>query len=693
MKKRYLLICLFLAVFPGLLSAQVQKKPNIIFILVDDMGYGDVGVFTQNQRQKSGDRSKPFEISPNLDAMAAKGVRFTNQYCNAPVCAPSRASILTGMNQGNAFVRDNQFDKQLENNHTMGTVLKAAGYNTVAIGKWGLQGVKEDEPYWPAHPLKRGFDSYFGYIRHKDGHEHYPFEGLYDGKKQVWSDYKNVVKDLSKCYTTDLWTAAAKKWIIDHENGKDNAKPFFMYLAYDCPHAVLELPTQAYPHGKGLKGGMQWLGQSGHMISTASGKVDSYIYPEYAHATYDNDNNPATPEVPWPETYKRYATATHRVDDAVGDLMQLLIDLNIDNNTLVVFTSDNGPSIESYLPASYVPNFPTFFGSYGPFDGIKRDCWEGGLRVPTIVKWPGHVEPGKVSNTPSMLSDWLATFAEAAHIQPPARSDGVSLMPSLTGVGQQQPGLVYAEYYEPGVTPDFKEFEPSRRGRQRNQMQMLRSGDVVGVRYNVKSLKDDFEIYDVVKDPKETINLGAQPGYQKMQAEMKAKVLQVRHADEEAPRPYDSDLIPSDLVSGPLLPGLGWKFYNGDFPWVVSEQNLHIDGKGSCGKIAGNEAGYKKGMTCYQGLVKIPKDGKYIFSLKATGKAYLRLHEATLIDADFGYKQGTERSGSANLKEGLHPIKLYYLPMANMSPNVQVRVKNENGDWVDISDLALYHYK
>ncbi|HWZ36169.1 MAG TPA: sulfatase-like hydrolase/transferase, partial [Mucilaginibacter sp.] len=443
-----IIIAVFLLIGFSATTVKAQKKPNIIFILADDMGYGDVGAFFQKQRQESGDRSKPYELTPNLDIMAKRGAKFTQQYCNAPVCAPSRASLLTGVNQGNANVRDNQFDKAIENNHTLATVLKQAGYNTVAIGKWGLQGVKEEGPNWPAHPLKRGFDNYYGYMRHKDGHEHYPFAGLYDGKKQVWSDYSEVSAGLSKCYTTDLWTAAAKKYIITHQKGKDAAKPFFMYLAYDCPHAVIELPTQAYPKGGGLKGGLQWLGESGHMINTAAGTVDSYRYPEYANATYDDDNNSATPEVPWPDTYKRYATAVRRIDDAVGDIRQLLIDLKIDNNTLVVFTSDNGPSIESYLPASYVVNHPTFFGSYGPFDGIKRDCWEGGLRMPTITEWPNHIAKNKVIAMPSMLSDWMATFADVAHLQPPARTDGVSLLPALTGKGKQQNSLVYVEYYE-----------------------------------------------------------------------------------------------------------------------------------------------------------------------------------------------------------------------------------------------------
>jgi len=693
MKKKHsiiIIISVFLLSFFNL-TVHAQKKPNIIFILTDDMGYGDVGVFFQKQRQESGDRSKPYELTPNLDIMAKKGAKFTQQYCDAPVCAPSRASLLTGVNQGNANVRDNQFDKELENNHTLATLLKQAGYNTVAIGKWGLQGVKEEGPNWPAHPLKRGFDSYYGYMRHKDGHEHYPFEGIYDGKKEVWSDYKEVSAGLSKCYTTDLWTAAAKKYIIAHEKGKDAAKPFFMYLAYDTPHAVIELPTQAYPQGGGLKGGLQWLGEPGHMINTASGKVDSYMYPEYANATYDNDSNPATPEVAWPETYKRYATATRRIDDAVGDIMQLLVDLKIDDNTLVIFTSDNGPSIESYLPTSYVANHPTFFGSYGPFDGIKRDCWEGGLRMPTLAEWPNHITSGKTIATPSMLSDWMATFADVAHIQPPARTDGVSLLPDLTGKGRQEGSLVYVEYYEGERTPDFKEFEASRRNRKRDQMQMIRMGDLVGVRYQIKSADDDFEIYDVVKDPKETNNMAMKPGYEKIQTQMKTKVLQVRHPDAEAPRPYDNVLIPADTVTGELISGIRWKFYKGNFPWVISEKNLNPDEKGMTNNILRKEDGNKEGMICYEGFIKVPVDGKYTFSMQTIGKAYLRLHEATLIDEDFSYQSNSEITRDVYLKAGYHAIKLNYLLQKGISPQLKLRWKSDKSNWANIDGKVLYH--
>lgn len=161
-----------------------NKKPNIIFILTDDLGYGDVGVFFQNERKKQNVRSEPWTLTPQLDKMAGEGTRLTHHYTAAPVCAPSRASILSGLSQGHSTVRDNMFDKALEDNYTMANVLQKAGYNTAAIGKWGLQGggevrnikktIEEERALWTGYPLKRGFDYYYGYVRHVDGHEHYP---------------------------------------------------------------------------------------------------------------------------------------------------------------------------------------------------------------------------------------------------------------------------------------------------------------------------------------------------------------------------------------------------------------------------------------------------------------------------------------------------------------------------------------
>jgi arylsulfatase A-like enzyme len=646
-------------------SPAKQKQPNIIFILADDLGYGDVGVFFQNQRKKTNDRSEPFTSTPNIDRLAAMGAQLPQHYCAAPVCAPARASLLLGQHQGHSNVRDNQFDKALENNHTIASVLRKAGYTTSTFGKWGLQGLNGNGPDWPAHPLNRGFDYYMGMIRHADGHEHYPKEGVYRGAKQVWENRTNIAATLDKCYTADLWTASVKKWIVDFEKGNAASKPFFIYLAYETPHAVLELPTQAYPAGGGLKGGMQWLGEPGHMINTASGKVDSYIHPDYANATYDHDKNPSTPEVAWPDVYKRFATSVRRIDDGIGDILHLLKDLNIDDNTLVIFSSDNGPSIESYLPEEYAP---TFFNSFGPFDGIKRDCWEGGVRVPTIAVWPGHIPANRVVQTPSGVHDWLPTFADAAGVPAPANTDGVSLLPSLTGVGKQRNSTIYIEYAQNQSTPNFQEFAPQHRNRKRNQMQLIRFGDTLGVRYDVKSGKDNFEIYNVAKDPQEIKNLANNPGMDAVQNKMKARVLQMRMPDTSAPRPYDNDLVPA-VADRKTEAGIRWKAYYGNFPWLPDVATLTSSATGaalqpdvSAGKRANN------GVLFFEGYLAIPADGEYTFTIRADAGVLLRIHDATVIDGDYGYVPGLEKTGTIRLQKGLHPFRLYYTLKSGNKP-------------------------
>jgi arylsulfatase A-like enzyme len=663
-------------------------KPNIIFVLTDDLGYGDLGVLFQNSRKQANNRSKPWELTPKLDRFAADGVQLVSHYCAAPVCAPSRASILLGVSQGHANVRDNQFDKALENNHTLATVLKQAGYATVAVGKWGLQGNgpgETDPATWPAFPTKRGFDSFFGYVRHMDGHEHYPKEGPYVGMEkaasngkptktaaaqkpageapntkkkpiEVWDGTTNITPQLDKCYTADLWTAWAKQWIVTHKHTHAD-QPFFMYLAYDTPHAVTELPTQAYPDGGGLKGGLQWLGDPGRMINTASGTIDSWIHPEYREATYVAERNAAGPEVPWPNVYKRYATATRRIDDAVGDLQKLLEDLRIDNDTLVVFTSDNGPSIESYIPNE--PLEANFFESFGPFDGIKRDCLEGGIRMPTLVRWPGHVLAGKTVTRPSISYDWLSTFAAAAGIPAPARTDGVSLLPELTGQGvQRDRGYVYVEYFNNGKTPAYVDFTPSNRGRRRNQMQAIRIGDYVGLRYDIKTPADPFEIYQITTDPKEANNLAStMPDLEK---KMERKVMQVRRPNPSAPRPYDKQLVPAS-TPGALLAGVEWRAYEGTFPWVPEFETLKPVASGTANRPdLNNRLQGKNGGLFFTGYLKIPQDGDYTFYLTADTGALLRVHDATVIDADYGYSGGKDMSGSIKLQAGLHPFRFYY---------------------------------
>jgi arylsulfatase A-like enzyme len=668
------LICAALASAAPLDGAPPPAPPNVIFILADDLGWGDLGVLFQNSRQAANGRSRPWELTPNLDRFAAEGVQLLDHYCAAPVCAPSRASILLGLSQGHANVRDNQFDKALENNHTLATVLRQAGYATVAVGKWGLQGVGpgEDSPAtWPAFPTKRGFDDFFGYARHVDGHEHYPKEAPYSAgrkSKQVWHGSADVTPELDKCYTADLWTAWAKRWITNHER-TNSMQPFFMYLAYDTPHAVQELPTQAYPRGGGLHGGVQWLGVPGHVINTASGEIDSWIHPDYRHATYDDDHDPATAEVPWPDVDKRYATAVRRVDEAVGDIVELLRDLKIDEDTLVVFSSDNGPSIESYLP--HEPLRADFFDSFGPFDGIKRDCWEGGVRVPTLARWPGHIPAGRVDTRPSIAYDWLRTFADVAGVPAPARADGVSLLPELTGQGAHRDrSYIYVEYFEPGKTPDYQDFAPSHRGRKRGQMQVIRMGNYVGVRYDIQSPAEPFEIYHVTADPKETNNLAfAMPA---LERRMQATALQVRRPNASAPRPYDRELVPA-AAAAPVANGVEWNAYEGDYPWVPDLAVLKPVANGTAARpeVSHRTRDDNIGLL-FTGYLNITQDGDYTFFLEADTGAVLRIHDATVIDADYGYAGGQEVSGGIRLQAGLHPFHLYYARRSKGAPSLKL---------------------
>lgn len=651
-------------------SALHAAPPNIIFILCDDLGFGDTGPSFQNSRAAKNDRSIPAFATPQLDRFVAEGAQLRNHYCAAPVCAPSRASLLLGQTQGHANVRDNQFDKALANNHTLGTVLKSAGYATAAIGKWGLQGRADgkantpseegaetttggDASKWPAYPTKRGFDFYYGYVRHIDGHFHYPKED----KREVWENDKEVSAGLDLCYTTDLFTARAKKWITDH-HAAHAAQPFFLYLAYDTPHAKLQLPPSPYPAGSGLKGGLQWTGRPGAMINSATGSVDGWMDPALAGTTWDHDKNPATPEVPWPDVQRRYAADVQRIDTAIGDLGQLLKDLGLDDNTLVVFTSDNGPSRESYLKEAYEP---TFFAGYGAFDGIKRDTLEGGVREPAFVRWPGRVPAGRVSKTPTGLWDWLATFAEVAGVTAPASSDGVSLLPTLTGRGAQRPSTLYIEYFNNVKTPAYQEFSAAHRGHIRQQMQTVQVDGYVGVRYNIKSADDAFEIYDVEKDPQQAHDLAAEPALASLQARMKARVLQVRRPDAGAKRPYDNAPVPAGTAPAGLSEGkLAVATYEGKWPWVPEFRPLTPASRVMADKIDPSVCGAKDNVgAAFKGWFHATTEGDYSFHVTSDGGAEVFLHEARVIDDDFA-RTGAEASGTIKLAAGWHPIRIYY---------------------------------
>ncbi len=680
--KKSLFIVAFLSLSNSVFSqTKIQNvpKPNIIFILTDDLGYGDLGVFYQNQRRQANQRNKPWVMTPYLDQMANNGITL-EQYSAAPVCAPSRASLLLGQSQGHANVRDNQFDKALADNYTIGNIMQMAGYKTAAIGKWGLQGSNlfdKNGDLWPAIPTKRGFDSFYGYMRHVDGHEHYPKEGLYRGKKEVYDNEKEVSQYLDNCYTGDLFTARAKDYIIKHTK-ESKKEPFMLYLAYDTPHAVIELPTSAYPAGFGLKGGLQWLGKEHNMISTANGVPDSYYHPDYVNATYDDDNNASTKEVPWPDVYKKYATVTRRIDDQVNDILVLLKDLKIDENTIVIFTSDNGPSQESYLEKQ--DYHPSFFGGSGPFDGIKRDVLEGGIREPTIVLWPGHTKAGSVVTKPTSSYDWMPTFADLAGLPAPAICDGTSLLPLITGVGTHEEHPVYVEYFQNGRTPDYDVFIPAHQNKIRNQMQMIRIGDKVAVRYNIKSAEDDFEIFDIDNDTHQAKDLSKTQDMKEFQQLLKAKVLQMRKKNNTAPRPYDETLIPSIVVKKTTK---GWlsSEYKNETKWLASNTNKPLKSK----RLKTLQAKTNQNLVVLTTYIQIPEDGKYTFTLSAEGKAFLRVHDIALIDQDFGYVSGTEKTETLNLSKGFHPIKLYY--QSNNKAMISWKCMDDKG--MDISDKVF----
>lgn len=635
------------ALCSGALAA--APKPNIIFVLTDDLGYGDLGVFYQNSRNFAANRDLPAFVTPHLDALAADGMRLTRHYCPAPVCAPSRASLLLGVHQGHANVRDNQFDKELADNHTLASLLKQAGYATANIGKWGLQGGAG----FPGHPQNRGFDHFFGYLAHEAAHLHYPKEEggtIYDG-------FTDVTAQLDKCYSTDLITAQAKKWIAER-HAADASQPFFLYLAYSAPHARLDVPTQAYPAGGGVSGGVQWTGTPGAAINTANGTINSWIHPDYATATWDHDHNPATAEVAWPEYAKRHATMIRRLDDAIADLRTLLGDLAIADHTLIVFTSDNGPHNEAGTGGSYTEN-PTFFRSYAGFDGIKRDLWEGGVRVPTIVEWPEGIAAGSQSAAPSQFHDWMPTFAELAGLPQPERSDGVSLLPTLTGAGVQRSGIVYSEYQIGVSTPNYADFE-SAHITARGEMQMLQLGDFKAVRYNTTSPATDFRIYNVAVDPKETTDLAGQPGVPTQQA-IKDRVLQVRRTGGGVTRSYDSEPVPPVVVPS-LVQGLHYRAYETAASYVPAWETgtAVAEGDANSPDPALRSRDSDVGLL-FTGYLRVPAEGDYRFFLTTDTGAFVRLHEAQLIDADYGYTAGGEAaSGAIRLKAGHHPIRIYY---------------------------------
>jgi len=620
-------------------TSTATARPNIIFILCDDLGWGDLGLTFQNGRDIG-----PRHATPHLDRFAAHGMRLDAHYCPAPVCAPSRASLLRGLHQGHADIRDNQFDKALPDDHTLASVMKAAGYHTALVGKYGLQGDGNDPASWPAYPTKRGFDEFLGYVRHRDGHLHYPAHRWDLGgnenhreKKEVWHNDEEISPSLTGCFTSDLFTAFAKNWITERVRQTPD-QPFFLYLAYDTPHAALQLPPCPYPDGGGLDGGVQWLGQDSRMINTATGTVDGWVHPDHQG---------------WGDLQQRQAGMIRRIDDHIGDLAQLLRDLEIADSTLVVFTSDNGPHSESYIQGK---NYPaSLFQAYGPFNGIKRDILEGGIRVPTIASWPGTIPAASQADMPSQFHDWLNTFLDAAGLPLMAQSDGVSLLPTLSGQGTQVTPQTYIEYKVNGTTPDYADFEPIHRNARRGQMQVLFTDGFKGLRRDIQGADDNFQIFDLAMDHRELNDLA--PVMPELNDRMKAAVLQMRRPNPTAPRPYDETPIPP--VAGQAAgPGLKLRMLPGEFPWVPvipAGATAPLDVEDFTFDVAG------PGAVEVSGFLDVKEEGEYAVQLTSPDAAVLHIHQALVIDADTPAKDGGSHKANIRLLPGLHPFRLSYL--------------------------------
>jgi arylsulfatase A-like enzyme len=395
---RLLAAFLFTAIVALSSSVAEAQKPNIIFILADDLGYGDLGCYGQKRIQ-----------TPHIDRLAREGLRFTDFYAGCTVCAPSRCVLMTGYHMGHCYVRGNAGRQNREiqilrdQDVTVAEVLKKAGYATALCGKWGL-----GEFGSIGSPNKQGFDYFFGYLNQFHAHNYYP---AYLIKNESRYPLKNVVPGEGEFgsgvaserveYSADLITAEALKWV---EQNKDHL--FFLYYAPTIPHA----------NNEGGREGMEVpdLGQ------------------------YANTD--------WPPQQKAHAAMISRLDADVGRLMALLERLGIANNTVIFFSSDNGPHREG-------GNDPDFNDSNGPLKGIKRDLTEGGIRVPFIARWPTKIMPG-TSDFVGSFQDVLPTLAELGGMTAavPSNIDGLSIVPTLLGqpATQKQHEYLYWAFYERG---------------------------------------------------------------------------------------------------------------------------------------------------------------------------------------------------------------------------------------------------
>jgi arylsulfatase A-like enzyme len=422
MNRREFLSLSAAALLPQSGRAPGAGRPNILFILADDLGYGDLGCYGQKRVR-----------TPNVDRLAREGMRFTQAYAGSTVCAPSRCCLMTGMHTGHATIRGNKKPEVglRANETTLASLLKQAGYRTALFGKWGLGG-----PGTGSVPNTRGFDQFYGYLDQQHAHNYYP-EHLWDNQNEalLTGNWFGQRKD----YAPDLFTKRALDFLE-----KPPGRPYFLCLTCTIPHADNELGA--------LKG-------NGMEVPDAS--------------DYSGEQ--------WPDQERNFAAMISRMDRDIGRILDLLKSTGQEQNTVVLFSSDNGPHREG-------GHNPEYFASSGPLRGIKRDLYEGGIRVPLIARWPGQTGAGTVSEEVVAFWDMLPTLAEIAGTHAPAGIDGRSFVPALRGKPQPPHSPLYWEFHERGFA------------------QAVRLGDWKGVSL---APGKGVELYDLKTDPGERNNVAA----------------------------------------------------------------------------------------------------------------------------------------------------------------------------------------
>lgn len=421
-------------------QAAGQNKPNIIYILADDLGYGNLTCYNPGGRVPT----------PNLDRMAAQGTKFTRFYAGSTVCAPSRCALMTGKHMGHAYVRGNGEVPLRAQDTTLAQRLKANGYATGMFGKWGL-GTDDS----PGAPHRKGWDEFLGYLHHRHAHNYHT--------DHLWQVRRGQLSKLpldSAAYTHDLIVGRAMEFIRENRN-----KPFFLYLPITLVHAELgTTPADVKP----------FLNADG---SSKLGPEKPY-FKQPAPSLYATQTQP----------HAAFAAMLTRLDSDVGKLLDLLKSLGLDNNTYVFFTSDNGPHKEGGAD-------PEFFDSNGPLRGIKRDLYEGGIRVPMLAWAPGRVAAGKTSDAPWANWDVLPTFCELARAPAPAGVDGLPLGSLLRGQTPSQPLTNRPLFWQ------FNEGE---------LRQAVTQGDWKLIRFKKPGEPERLELYNLARDLGETTDLATQ---------------------------------------------------------------------------------------------------------------------------------------------------------------------------------------